>query len=261
MSLETGSFIKDLVANNPAGGDPKSQGDDHLRLVKAVLKSQFSGFTEGVPITRTEGQLNSIPIPAEGGLGGLLSAAPIGNIDTVVQKTRLFGVAAGTLGTLPPVTNTGDIVLNQAYDATHIHQHYFDTVNSNEWVRRWNGTAWSAWQPLYADSGPIIPTFANNYTDLNSVHYRKIGRLVTISGTIGNNGVPVPGSLMFTLPVGYRPLGIIGSTMYWKQDNSVVNLLQLTVESNGQVKVQNNLLLNGATAAPGFGVLGFAFFA
>jgi microcystin-dependent protein len=41
MSLETFGFISDLVATNPTGGDPRSQGDDHLRGIKATLQATF----------------------------------------------------------------------------------------------------------------------------------------------------------------------------------------------------------------------------
>lgn len=41
MGLETGNFITDLVATNPPGSDTKSQGDDHIRLLKAVLQGSF----------------------------------------------------------------------------------------------------------------------------------------------------------------------------------------------------------------------------
>ena len=41
MPLEKGTFITDLVATNPEGTDPASQGDDHLRLIKAVLQATF----------------------------------------------------------------------------------------------------------------------------------------------------------------------------------------------------------------------------
>lgn len=41
MGLETGEFIADLVDTNPTGSDPKSQGDDHLRLIKKVLQNTF----------------------------------------------------------------------------------------------------------------------------------------------------------------------------------------------------------------------------
>jgi hypothetical protein len=41
MGLEAASFVNDLVITNPLGSDGKSQGDDHLRLVKTVLKATF----------------------------------------------------------------------------------------------------------------------------------------------------------------------------------------------------------------------------
>ena len=43
MGLETGSFLSDLVVTNPVGAtDPKSQGDDHLRLIKDLIKKTFT---------------------------------------------------------------------------------------------------------------------------------------------------------------------------------------------------------------------------
>lgn len=41
MGLETGTFISDLVVTNPPTSDLVSQGDDHLRLIKNVLKNTF----------------------------------------------------------------------------------------------------------------------------------------------------------------------------------------------------------------------------
>lgn len=43
MALEIASFINDLVSANPPGSDGKSQGDDHLRLIKNVLQATFPG--------------------------------------------------------------------------------------------------------------------------------------------------------------------------------------------------------------------------
>lgn len=41
MGLETATFLNDLVTTNPVSGDSKSQGDDHLRLVKSAAKTTF----------------------------------------------------------------------------------------------------------------------------------------------------------------------------------------------------------------------------
>lgn len=44
MGLETGNRIPDLVASNPPGTDPKSEGADHLRLIKACVQGSFPGI-------------------------------------------------------------------------------------------------------------------------------------------------------------------------------------------------------------------------
>lgn len=45
MGLETGSFIEDLDIANPAASDSRTQGDDHLRLIKTLVKATFPGMT------------------------------------------------------------------------------------------------------------------------------------------------------------------------------------------------------------------------
>ena len=47
MGLETGDRISDLNASWPLGSDPKSQGDDHIRLTKAVMKNDIVPRTTG----------------------------------------------------------------------------------------------------------------------------------------------------------------------------------------------------------------------
>lgn len=44
MGLEAGTYLTDLVATNPLGADNRSEGDDHLRLIKFVIQSTFPGF-------------------------------------------------------------------------------------------------------------------------------------------------------------------------------------------------------------------------
>ena len=63
MALESATYIPELTNTNPVGAsDPKSQGDDHLRLIKKVLLNTFGSFvgTAGTPkfVTLTEDQIN-----------------------------------------------------------------------------------------------------------------------------------------------------------------------------------------------------------
>ena len=41
MPLEISTYISGLDESWPLSGDPTNKGDDHLRLIKHVLQSQF----------------------------------------------------------------------------------------------------------------------------------------------------------------------------------------------------------------------------
>lgn len=59
MGLETASFINQLQPANPSGADRLQQGDDHIRLLKQVLKSTFPNLTGAM--TLTQATLNALP--------------------------------------------------------------------------------------------------------------------------------------------------------------------------------------------------------
>jgi hypothetical protein len=58
MGVESASYISELVDTNPVVGDPVGEGDDHLRLIKTVLKTQFSGLAGTTAIASSEAELN-----------------------------------------------------------------------------------------------------------------------------------------------------------------------------------------------------------
>lgn len=60
MALETATYINQLVVSNPGATDTVAQADDHLRLIKTVLKNTFPNITG--PITAGQDALNA-PIP------------------------------------------------------------------------------------------------------------------------------------------------------------------------------------------------------
>ena len=59
MGLETATYIEDLVPANPVSSDNVSQGDDHLRLIKSVLQSQFTSLGSAA-VTATASEINDI---------------------------------------------------------------------------------------------------------------------------------------------------------------------------------------------------------
>lgn len=108
-SLTGGSvFIDDLVNTNPATGDQKSEGDDHLRGIKNVLLNSFPGITGAVTSTHTElngldGLTASRAIVTNG--SGIVSAATttsteIGYVNGVTSaiQTQLDGKLSSSAG-------------------------------------------------------------------------------------------------------------------------------------------------------------------
>jgi hypothetical protein len=60
MGLESGTYISDLIATNPAGTDQRYTTDDHIRLIKAVLKNTFPNLNG--PVQMTPDLLNSVKV-------------------------------------------------------------------------------------------------------------------------------------------------------------------------------------------------------
>lgn len=54
MGLESATYVGQLNSSNPAASDQRSQGDDHIRLVKATLLASFPAVTGAVTPTHTE---------------------------------------------------------------------------------------------------------------------------------------------------------------------------------------------------------------
>lgn len=86
MALETGTYISDLVATNPTSSDPKSQGDDHLRLLKSTVLTTFPNINGAM--TCTEEELNILD-------GATLSTAELNILDGVTASTAELNILDG----------------------------------------------------------------------------------------------------------------------------------------------------------------------
>jgi len=106
MPVETGTTIEDMDDSWPLSGDATSQGDDHLRLIKSVLKTQFPGINGdgfSIPLVVNEYELNYVAgatknIPAaitalEAGVvsTGAVLSAPVGTTMVFFQATAPTG--------------------------------------------------------------------------------------------------------------------------------------------------------------------------
>lgn len=189
MGLESVTTIGGLVTANPVGGtDPKSQGDDHIRLIKNVLKTTFPNLN-GVT-TVTPAQLNqldtanlAITLPG-GGVTKMIfaqAAAPTGWTKIVTTDNAALrlvsGTGGGTGGTAdfttvfasrtPVGTNTGT-ALTSAQLATHSHtqQGSFNTgLVSSDHTHGFSDTSTvESTTHFHGYLGPIIGNLAHDGT-------------------------------------------------------------------------------------------------
>lgn len=93
MALETVVNIADLVRTNPAGSDPTSQGDNHIRNIKTALLNDLAGYTGAIWMTGVD--------------GGAVNAYTLTPANALVANGLRMGVVFS-----PTVTNTGPATMN-----------------------------------------------------------------------------------------------------------------------------------------------------
>lgn len=129
MALESGTYIDDLVATNPAATDALSAADDHIRLIKSTIKATFPNITG--PVTGTQLELNLID-------GVTATTAELNILDgvtsTAAELNILDGVTstAAELNILDGVTSTAaELNILDGVTATTAELNYVDGVTSN----------------------------------------------------------------------------------------------------------------------------------
>lgn len=149
MALESSNYVAGLIATNPTATDPKSQGDDHLRLIKQTLLNSFAGFPGMVIVTGAEAQgatasdYTVTVSPAQ----AAYTASMLLVFKATHANTGAATVQIGALGTKPLVAvdgsalKAGDIeaggVVAAFYDGTS-----FYLVSGNDRANR-NGDSYS----------------------------------------------------------------------------------------------------------------------
>ena len=114
MALESGTYISQLNSSNPTTSDDVAEGDDHLRMLKAVLKNQFSGLTGTTAISSSEAELNILD-------GVTATAAELNYLDVTTLGTsadsKALTQASGAVTIAADVTISGTTPLLTIGDA------------------------------------------------------------------------------------------------------------------------------------------------
>jgi hypothetical protein len=188
MALEdltgTSKFIDDFINTNPAGTDPKNQGDDHIRGIKNVLLNTFPNIDAAVTSNPTE--LNLLDGRSLAGSGNVIdnfatgtllifpqAAAPTGytqNVTYTNHMLRVVDTAGGATG------GTDSPILN---DKVPSHNHTFTTASGGTHTHTVNGGNGAT-----SDTGSI--TFRSQTT--NETRTSNSAGAHTHTGTTNANG-------------------------------------------------------------------------
>jgi hypothetical protein len=116
MTVESATYISELVAANPAGGAAPSELDNHDRLIKAVLLASFPAVSGAVTSTHTElnytdGVTSNIQTQLDAKVPKNYSSGS-GNIGLSPASFQVYqNGGAGVTITLPGSGGVGDIVI------------------------------------------------------------------------------------------------------------------------------------------------------
>ena len=174
MALEdlTGTkYLDDLNSSNPAAGDNVSEGDDHIRGIKNVLKLTFPNVDAAVNATPTElnyvdgvtsaiqTQMDAKAPIASPTFTGTVAIPNISNLETAV---------AANTAKVTNATHTGDVTgskaLTIAVDAVDIAMlSATGTASSSTYLRGDN--AWSTVDALPSQSGHAGKYLTTDATD------------------------------------------------------------------------------------------------
>lgn len=124
MPLEIATYLNALDPANPTGLDPKSQGDDHIRLIKTALKATFPSLN--APVTATPAQINKAAmtnwVRQGGGVGQMDNELRIGWTGAALN----LQVDAANFGSTWPISVTG-----AAANARNATTGYFSAVSAS----------------------------------------------------------------------------------------------------------------------------------
>lgn len=174
MGLESATYVDDLVATNPVGAtDQKKQGDDHLRLIKSVLKATFPNADHAIYLDQAQADVASATTTDIGAattnfvrVTGTTTITGLGTVAAGVWRMVRFAGAltlthSGTALILPSAANITTAANDRAL---------FISLGSGNWFclfyQRASGAAVVGSANPSSDDGEALGTTSLKWSDL-----------------------------------------------------------------------------------------------
>lgn len=203
MGLESATYINGLVATNPTASDAKSQGDDHIRLLKSTIQASFPQVTGAVTASHTELSLmDGMTVQPAAKDGSNLTTPDLGDNSTKIATTA-FVAAAAFSASLPGQTGQGGNFLTT------------------------NGTV-ASWKQVY----PSVTGNNGKFLTTDGITTSWASPLPSQTGN-ANKALLTDGSNTFWGQAGFTNLVVITSTQTWTAP-AWVTKIKLTLVDGGE---------------------------
>jgi hypothetical protein len=165
MGVESASYISQLVNTNPVVGDPVGEGDDHLRLIKAVLQLQFPNLTAGA-VNTTQTEMNLLD-----GVTALTSLATA-NTWTAGQRGEITALTSATSVTI-------DMANSNNFSCTMAHNVVFENPSNDTagqsgsifLTQDGTGSRTASWGTDWDFAGGTAPTLTTTAAAVDRIDY------------------------------------------------------------------------------------------
>lgn len=246
MTVESASFLNDLNSAYPAAGDSAGEGDDHLRLVKSILKATFPGRGKVDMGTINQAATFSFAVAETGSIY-------VGTGATAANLPAVAGLPDGTHWFL----RTGaSAILVATDDAALINGAATLTVPSNAGaIFALNGANWVAF--LFSDvtalAGPAFSAYMNNSGSHQSITSGVITKVKIDTEDFDTSSSFDTGTNRFTPPAGIYQVngtayisttGTLASCAVYIYKNGVLWATEL-LNQQGIVSVSALIQMNG----------------
>ena len=194
MALETGNYINDLSATNPTSGDKKSEGDDHIRLIKTVLKNCLPGFTGTVIAGGLSGGVANAytlaaAMPAYVYNSIVIWAPSVSNNGSATININGLGVK-NILSMSGAVLATGDLIANQHIGMVYNGTEFRLLAITKSYVDQASLTAMLPNQP--GNGGKVLTTDGTNATWTAALALTSLALTNALPIASGGTGATTP---------------------------------------------------------------------
>lgn len=155
MGLETGTYVSDLTAAWPLASDQKRQGDDHLRLIKEVLKNTFPNADKPFFFPEIESTAVTITLDATDFGRTITLDTTGGNVAVNLPAALVVGDAGFFVEIVKITADANAGIVSPAAGNIQSKSGATATIRVGQLCEparfTWTGTAWLCYKP-----GPLI---------------------------------------------------------------------------------------------------------